>query len=242
MRRANESRNDLGRLLILPALLLVYSQPAKAAELVRERFEYDAGDVIEFVVPTGLNLTGVYTTTAPLADARIRDPGLDFGTLSGALPATAGFSLATTGTVGTTIDISIDQPVAVPLDEPIFVTALMTLDDSTVGAMNLLNLFGSNPGDVIRFGNDIVGGANAVRLQAVGPGGAHSQVAPAAFSNGDTILFILRYTNGATAGSDSALLVGYNIADGDLVSFDLDPDFGVRMSSGAFFERVSRCK
>lgn len=217
--------------LVPLALAAALPAAARAELLVYEPFDYPAGLTLNANPASGFNLTGLWDdpsiTGFKLAAG---SPGLTYGSLLGPLPAASGNRL--TQAVGTTpgnSTVAIGDDVLVAAGETIYFSALFTFDDSSNGNhLAQVALLDESTGHSLTFGERAVGVRGlGVESNALATGGAHSAAgADNAFSDGQTLWLIGRYTNGAAAGGDSIDLVGYDTAASQSIapSFDLaDP-------------------
>jgi len=212
----------------LGGLLLAGAEPGAATLLVYEPFAYADLTVLEAPVPaSGQNLTGSYVPLGTLAAQKLvaTSPGLGYGNLVGA-PAPSGNRVAdvdgVTSAAGT---VSVDQDVLVGPGEAIFWSALFTFDDSSNGnRFAHITFIDDDTADTLGFGESVVG-VRAIRVEAntTATGGLVADGADGSFSDGDTLLLIGRYINGAAADGDSLELIGYDTADADTLPSSFDP-------------------
>ena len=211
-------------------LALAATGPARAVLLLYEPFAYDEGTVLDGTPATGTNLTGTYTPLGanPFQKLEVAAPGLGYGNLLGA-PTPLG--LRTNDTNGVTAagaSASLAQEIAIAPGEAVFWSALFTFDDSNNGnRLANITLRDDASGDAIGFGEDAIG-SRAVRISAstTATGGLLADGESGSFADGDTLLLIGRYLNGAAADGDLLQLLGYDTADADVLpaSFDFaDP-------------------
>lgn len=209
--------------------------PAARAELlVYEPFDYAAGAVLNGEAATGLNLAGGYAdATTPGFKLRVGSPGLGYGALLGpggvAPPAGGAMGNRLTQTSGTTSGastVSIDQDVTIGAGESIYFSALFTFSDADNGNhLARLALVDDSTGHAIAFGEAGVGVRN-VRIESdmTSTGGPLAAAgADAAFTSGQTLWLIGRYTNSAAPEGDSLDLIGYDTALAQAIAptFDL---------------------
>lgn len=210
----------------LLAACAALATPAAAALLVYEPFDYPSGADLHGLSAGGLNLTGSYVD-GPFVDLRLEaaSPGLDYGNLAG-VPGVAGNRLTQPlGTSSSTATVSVDADVLVNPGDAVYWSVLMTLDD-TGNANRLANITFTDDanGDTISFGEPSVG-SRAIRVSAttVASGGLVASSADNSFADGDTVLLVGRYFNGAAPGSDLLELLVYDTADAELLPSSFDP-------------------
>lgn len=221
------------RLVAAAALALVAGVPvatrsASAALLVHEPFDYAAGAAITDTPATGLNLAGAYTSNAPnsFLELRVESPGLDYGNLAGAPPA-AGNRLSQNSGGGTGVaSVDVDQDVIVGPGSAVYFSTLFRFSDAANGNHRAhVALVDADTSDTISFGEAVVG-IRALRVEAATAATGGELVADGAdgaFTNGQTLLLIGRYTNAAAPGSDTLELVGYDTADAVALPGAFDP-------------------
>jgi hypothetical protein len=215
----------------LPALAcaaagLVGAAPARAVLLLYEPFDYAAETVLDGTPATGQNLAGSYAADAPAAFLRLeaKADGLDYGSLGNA-PAVAGNQLTQMqGTSAAVARVAVDEDIAVGPGSALYWSALFTFDDSSNGNRLASITLSDDNGDALGFGEAAVG-VRAIRVtaQTAATGGLVAAGADGAFANGQTLLLVGRYLNGAAAGGDRLDLIGYDTADADLLPASFDP-------------------
>jgi hypothetical protein len=201
--------------------------PAEGSLLVYEPFNYPAGVVLDGAPPTGFNLSGPYVAIGnlPFQEVEVASPGLTYGSLIGP-PAAAGNRLTQINgvTAGGAI-VGVDQDVVVNPGNAVYFSALFTFDDSSNGnRLANITLTDLDNGDLIRFGEAGVG-VRAIRIEAdtIATGQQVANGADQAFTDGQTLFLIGRYTNSATANADLVELIGYDIADADILPAAFNP-------------------
>jgi hypothetical protein len=213
---------------VLGAAALAASSAARADLLVHEPFDYEAGTFLDGQAATGLNLAGTYSDpVSPSFRLVAASPGLTYGALAGPLPATSGNRLSqTSGTTNGSPSVQIDQDVPIDAGGTIYFSALVTLDDSSNGnRLASVNLVDDATGHQITFGEPGVG-VRDVRIAAdmTSTGGPLIAAgADAAFTSGQTLWLIGRYTNGAAPASDALDLIGYDTAGAFAAAPSFDP-------------------
>lgn len=87
-----------------------------------------------------------------------------------------------------------------------------------------MTLADADTGDAIGFGETAVG-VRAVRVfaETAATGGLVADGADGAFVDGQVLLLVGRYVNGAAPGGDRLDLVGYDVADADVLPSAFDP-------------------
>jgi hypothetical protein len=202
--------------------------PAGATLLVHEPFDYAAGTILEDVAATGLNLAGNYTAPMIITGFELGAgaPGLDYGSLLGAPPASGQRLTQQSGTTAGVAVVSLDQDVVVSPGDAIYWSALVTLSDAENGNhLAYITFRDDDNGDTIFFGEAAVG-VRGLRIAAATE--ATDQVVAngvdAGFSDGQTLLLVGRYLNASAAGADRLDLLVYDTAEADTLPLVFDPD------------------
>jgi hypothetical protein len=201
--------------------------PADASLLVYEPFNYPAQAVLDGLPPNALNLTGPYVAigTLPFQEVEAASPGLTYGSLLGAPVAVGNRLTQSDGITAGGAIVGVDQDVVVNPGNAVYFSALFTFDDSSNGnRLANITLTDLDNGDLIRFGEAGVG-VRAIRIEAdtVATGQQVANGADQAFTDGQTLFLIGRYTNSATANADVVELIGYDIADADILPAAFNP-------------------
>ena len=208
------------------ALLFGLATPAGATLLVYEPFAYPDGTILEDVPATGVNLTGDYTAPGVITGFELRAaaPGLDYGSLLQAPPATGQRLTQQTGTTAGVAVVSVGQDIIVSPGAAIYWSALLTLDDSLNGnhLANITFRDGAT-GDTIGFGEPAVGIRNLRVEAATAATGGLVADSTATFVDGRTLWMIGRYVNSAAAGADQLDLLMDDTADADAPAAIFDP-------------------
>jgi len=200
---------------------------ARAALLVYEPFDYAAGTVLDGVPATGTNLAGTWTPLGAIEAQKlvVSSPGLDYGNLAGAPPALGNRANDVNGVTAAGGTVSLASPLLVPPDSAIYWSVLLLLDDSLNGnRLANVTLADADTGDAIGFGEAGVG-VRAIRITAdtAATGGLVAEGADGSFSDGQVLLLIGRYVNAAAPGGDRLDLIGYDVADPDVLPPVFDP-------------------
>lgn len=207
---------------------LSFAGAAAGALLVYEPFDYAAGTVLDGTSATGANLTGAWVPLGPNPAQKlvVSSPGLDYGNLVGAPPASGNRADDANGVTAAAGTVAVDQDVLVPPGSTLYWSALLLFDDT--GNLNRLanvTLSDDETGDSIGFGEPAVG-VRAVRVFAdtAATGELVADGADGAFGDGDVLLLIGRYVNAAAPGGDRLDLIGYDVADPDVLPPTFDPN------------------
>lgn len=216
------------RATLLAALAVAFQ--AAAALQAYEPFDYATG-MLQGTPATGLNLAGEYLGP-PLNDIfqlSVSAPGLTYGAIDGA-PASHGNKL-TQVNGGTPVHATIDlnAPVVVNPGQLLYFSALFVFDDAVNGNhLANITLIDDATGGSLMFGEPAAG-SRAIRVEAqtAATDGLFTAGADQSFIDGQSMLLIGRYINGALPQSDSVELVGYDTAQQHAlpVSFEaIDPN------------------
>jgi len=208
-------------------LLAAWSAPAGATLLVYESFDYATG-VVAGATATGQNLTGTYTGSPvpPGFELQVASPGLDYGSLVGVPPVAGNRLSQALGTTAASATVQIDSDVGVAPGTAVYFSALFTLDDSANGNhFASITLTDPDNGDSLAFGEAVVG-VRALRISATTVATGSQLVADSAgeaFTNGQRLFLVGRYTNGAAALADSLEVVAYDTAASISLPSAFDP-------------------
>jgi len=219
------TRVAAGFACLLAALLV--GGTARAALLVYEPFDYAPGTVLDGVLATGANLAGDWTPLGTLEAQKlvVTSPGLDYGNLVGAPPALGNRTQDANGVTAAAGTVALASPVLAPPGSTLYWSALLLLDDSNNGnRLANVTFSDADTGDEIAFGEPAVG-VGGVRISAdtATTGGLVADGADLAFENGQVLLLIGRYLNAAAPGGDRLDLIGYDVADPDVLPPVFDP-------------------
>lgn len=200
---------------------------ARAASLVYEPFAYAGGTVLDGVTATGQNLTGTYEpfaiTPTPKQTLTVGSPGLDYGNLGG-VPSAAGNKVGDKfGGVAAWATVAVDQDVSTAPGETVYWSALFTFDDSQ-DASHLANiqLSDADTGGSISFGQSSLG-SRRLQLGVDTSTTFLTDGVESGFSDGDTLFYVGRYFNSASADGDTLDLIIYDTADSILLPTSFDP-------------------
>jgi hypothetical protein len=211
----------------LLGLALLAPTPAAAERLLYEPFDYAPG-VLAGRNATGTNLTGAYLGNVVPAghEVQVVSPGLDYGKLVGAPKPGGNRATQDLGSPYATAKVAGDADLNLAPGNAIFFSALVRLDDSKSGShLASLRFEDDTNSDEISFGEPSIG-RRAVRISATtqGTGGlVTSAGADGSFADGDTLLLVGRYENSAAAKGDVLELIGYDVADADVLPREFDP-------------------
>jgi hypothetical protein len=200
---------------------------ARGAPLVYEPFDYADGTVLDGTSASGSNLAGSYAALGPAPQQKITAtaPGLGYGLLQGAPPASGQRASDVLGVTPAGATVSLAQPVTVGPGEALYWSALFTLDDSLNGNhLANITLNDDATGDLLFFGEPGVGSGGlrvAASTQALGE--LQAEGADNAFTDGDTLLLVGRYLESDAPGGDLLQLLVYDTAEATLLPATFDP-------------------
>ncbi len=200
---------------------------AGAALHVYEPFDYAAPSILDGTAATGRNLAGAYESLRT-DDFRLRvsTPGLGYGGLVGAPTASGGKLTQLQGTTQDDATVGLAQPIEIAAGGALYFSALFTFDDSSNGNRRAgISLIDGAGGGEITFGETAVG-VRALRATAntAATGGLVATAGSmGTFSDGQTLLLIGRYENGANPLGDRLELLGYDTAASHVLPATFDP-------------------
>lgn len=210
------------------AAMLGAAPHAVSALHVYEPFDYGVG-ILDGTTANGFGLGGAYDDETGFDTLRLRvtSPGLSYGALSAAPAARGGKLTQQGGATAGFATVNLASPIVVAAGSALYFSALFTLDDSENGThLASIALIDDATAGQITFGEPTVG-VRALRIAANTPGTGGNLISASessAFSNGQTLLLIGRYTNALAADSDRLQLLGYDTAVAAALPASFDPN------------------